>query len=314
MARNTLVSVVIPTHNRAKEIPETVESVLTQTAQNVEVVVVDDASTDDTPAIMEQLVADNARVRFARNASSLGPGGARNRGVQLAEGDLLAFCDDDDRLLPGALATMVEFLDQHAECGAVSAWHEVFRAASNRAVVYRGPLSYRAEDLLWSNVVAIPFLMVRRSAFAEDPRYDADPQLAGAEDWDLCIRCANERPMRTVPSVLYQFRQHGGQRVTKGISGHQRSRRALLAKHQTDMTSACRLYHEAILLLQDGQRSAVLRRLVSEFADNARDSSFVATMILASTAASRVGIRFRDPGLSSRVLCEILSRRPETSS
>jgi hypothetical protein len=120
--------------------------------------------------------------------------------------------------------------------------------------------------------------------------------------------------MRTVPSVLYQFRQHGGQRVTKGISGHQRSRRALLAKHQTDMTSACRLYHEAILLLQDGQRSAVLRRLVSEFADNARDSSFVATMILASTAASRVGIRFRDPGLSSRVLCEILSRRPETSS
>ena len=86
---------------------------------------VDDASTDDTPAIMEQLVADNARVRFARNASSLGPGGARNRGVQLAEGDLLAFCDDDDRLLPGALATMVEFLDQHAECGAVSAWHEV---------------------------------------------------------------------------------------------------------------------------------------------------------------------------------------------
>ena len=255
------LSVVMPTHNRAHEVADAVHAILSQRVPELELVVVDDASSDATPDVLDRLAARDDRVRVVRNDASLGAAGARNRGVAQATGELVAFCDDDDRWLPGAGETVVEYLDCHPGVGAVSAWHEVLHVGHERGVAFRGPLVYGAEHLLWYNVVAIPFLVVRRSAFAADPWSDPDPALATAEDWDRCLRCAQERPIATIPSVLYQFRQHGGQRLTKGIAGHQRSRRTFVERHGAEMTPACRMYHEAILELQDGHRSALAARL-----------------------------------------------------
>jgi len=307
------LSVVMPTHNRAAEVGHAVHAILSQHVSELELVVVDDASSDDTPDVLDRLVAHDDRVRVVRNDSSLGAAGARNRGVAQATGDLIAFCDDDDRWLPGTGATVVEYLESHPSVGAASAWHEVLHVGQERGVAFRGPLIYGAEHLLWYNVVAIPFLVVRRSAFAADPWSDPDPALATAEDWDRCLRCAQERPIRTIPSVLYQFRQHGGQRLTKGIAGHQRSRRAFVERHGAQMTPACRMYHEAILELQDGHRSALAARMARALPRQPREAAFVSALILSSAAAGRAARVLSDPGLPARAACALLNRVPAVS-
>ena len=94
------VSVVIPLYNAKKFIRACVDSVLNQTLKNVEVVIVDDCSTDDSLAYCRELYGNNDRVRIFQQPKNGGPGAARNRGVQEAEGEYIAFLDSDDEMMP----------------------------------------------------------------------------------------------------------------------------------------------------------------------------------------------------------------------
>ncbi|MEI7682145.1 MAG: glycosyltransferase family 2 protein, partial [Betaproteobacteria bacterium] len=91
-----LISVVIPTHNRSERLRQAIESVRTQGWKDLEIIVVDDASTDGTPALMEDLSKLEPRIRYIRNTVALGGGGARNAGIAAARGEYVAFLDDDD--------------------------------------------------------------------------------------------------------------------------------------------------------------------------------------------------------------------------
>ena len=95
-----LVSVVIPTRNRCIRLLDAIASVRAQTGVQVEIIVVDDASSDDTMRLLSELSLEESRLRYVRNESPLGGGGARNAGVALAKGEFVAFLDDDDRFLP----------------------------------------------------------------------------------------------------------------------------------------------------------------------------------------------------------------------
>lgn len=97
------VSVVVPTYNRADLIGETLERILAQTVPPAEVIVVDDGSTDDTPAVLARF---GARIRVERIENS-GEIDARNHGIRLARGTLIAFCDSDDLWEADHLARMV---------------------------------------------------------------------------------------------------------------------------------------------------------------------------------------------------------------
>src|SRR2546426_4397762 len=96
MKNMPLVSVIIPTYNRGGIICETIESVLQQTYENVEVVVIDDGSSDDTQDKLKQY-ADRLRVAYQQNS---GPAAARNRGIEISRGGIVAFQDSDDILIP----------------------------------------------------------------------------------------------------------------------------------------------------------------------------------------------------------------------
>lgn len=108
MTNRPIISVVIPTHNRATVICRALNSVAAQTMSDYEIVVVDDGSEDETPTMLRQLAAP--AFHLLRNERGLGVAAARNRGAAAASGELITFLDDDDELRPYALA---ELLDRH---------------------------------------------------------------------------------------------------------------------------------------------------------------------------------------------------------
>jgi Glycosyl transferase family 2 len=292
----------MPTHNRPDQLALAAQSILSQTTTDVELVIIDDASTDDTPEVTARLAKDR-RVTVLRNETSVGPGGARNQGIAAATGDLLGFCDDDDSWLPEAAAVLGQALDDRPELGFVTSWHEVVHDRTGRTVNYRGPTEFGAADLLWFNFVALPFGVIRRRHFSD---LSFDQTLPPCEDWDLWLRCAQERPVGVVPRVLYSYHQHGGDRVTKEGSGRRGGRQAFLDKHRAEMTEACRLYHSAVVAEEAGGRPAMLRSLRSSVRSGPGSAAFAASVLATSYATSAIGIHRGDPGLPARAMHRLL--------
>jgi GT2 family glycosyltransferase len=113
-----LVSVVIPTFNRARIIRRAIESAARQTYPHVEIVVVDDGSSDDTPALLERLCKEDPRIVYIRQENR-GVSGARNTGIEAARGDYLALLDSDDRWKPWKLELQLRCLDHFRDAGMV---------------------------------------------------------------------------------------------------------------------------------------------------------------------------------------------------
>ena len=103
------VSVVIPTHNRANLVGRAIQSVLDQTYRDFELIVVDDASTDGTEEVTKAL--NDNRIRYIHHMMNRGASGARNTGIENANGEYIAFLNDDDEWLPEYLDQMISFLE-----------------------------------------------------------------------------------------------------------------------------------------------------------------------------------------------------------
>lgn len=299
------LSVVLTTRNREADMLRAARSILAQTFRDLELIVVDEGSSDGTPEVLARLCDEDRRVRFLRNDVAVGLPGARNCGIDAAHGDLVAFCDDDDAWLPDAAQYLVEVFDREPEVGAASSWHEVLRVESGRAVIYRGALDLDEHLLLWMNFVGMPFGMYRRSSFSPEHRYDAS-MVKVAEDWDFWLRCAQQRPFRMVPRVLYLYRQHEGPRMTRDPARQSAGLLEFVAKHHDAMTPACRTYHRCVADLLLGRRESAGRRLVEAARRSPADAAFVTLMLGASRQASKLGQRWRDPALPARVMVRLL--------
>lgn len=186
-----LVSVVIPSYNRATLLPRAITSVLTQTFSDLECIVVDDGSTDQT----EQVVAEfqDPRLRVIRLPDNGGGGRARNTGIQVAHGELVAFLDSDDEWLPRKLERQVARL---RECGDPMATVAYCRCMVRDTLagrmwrrphrVYEGDVfSYLLEG--WNPTTLSLFLVERRSLLAVGGFSETLPS---AQDYDLWLRLA----------------------------------------------------------------------------------------------------------------------------
>jgi glycosyltransferase involved in cell wall biosynthesis len=295
-----LVSVIMPTRNRATSLETAALSVLRQSLQDLELIVVDDASTDTTPSVLDRLADSDRRVRVLRSRVPAGPASSRNDGIEAAEGDIIATCDDDDRWLPGAAETMLEFLASHPNVGAASAWHQVTHVGRSSATTYRGPMTYGEKSLLWVNSPGVSFMFAKRGEFSRDIRYD--PRLVTGEDWDLWIRLSMERALRTVPAVVYDYRQYRGERVTAEPENHRDGRRALVQKHGERMSESCRMYHELVLRAPMSQRSLTRNAIIRAASAHPGATSLATALLVASSLASRAGRLRRDPALANRFL------------
>lgn len=294
-----LLSVVVPTHNRPDRLETAVRSVLDQTGPPVEVVVVDDGSQAPTAEVLDRLSAD-PRVVVLRNDVPQGAAAARNRGIDVARGDLVGFCDDDDLWLPGAASAAAEAL--RPSIGVVYGYHEVSIESTGRLVTFRPPARATPEMMRWLNVPAVPMAVVRRSVVGDELYFDTD--LLMSEDWDLWLRCADQAPVVLAPHPFYRYVQHAGFRVTAVTEADLVSHRRFLDKHRSSMTAACVAHYEFALALM--AKDAGIAR--GELAKLPRHPTILAAGALIATevVASRLGQRRKDPGLRSRVAVGLL--------
>ncbi len=200
------VSVIVPTRNRSALLAMTLRTVLRQQDVELEVIVVDEASTDDTPAMLAAL--GDARIRVIRHEAPHGVSSARNRGAAEARGEWLAFVDDDDLWAPDKLARQL-----HAAREGDRDWvytGAVIIDTHGRIVRVQRPLLPEEIRTALLRYDAIPGggsnIVVRRTTWLQIGPFD--PRLRGTEDWEMYIRLAKHGPPACVCSPLVARRLH----------------------------------------------------------------------------------------------------------
>ena len=211
------ISVVVPCHNAAPYVGATLRGILAQDGVVLEVVVVDDGSTDGSA----DLVAEEfSQVRLIRQANA-GVASARNAGIRAASHEWVAFCDADDLWLPGKLAAQWALLKAHPEARmaytAWQVWHssaaqpeaawldELNRDAAD-AHRWQGPSGWMYPELLVDCVVWTSTVLARRELLTALGGFDES--MAVGEDYDLWLRASRVTPILRVPRPLALYRMH----------------------------------------------------------------------------------------------------------
>lgn len=201
-----LVSVVIPTYNGEKYILATVESVLRQTYQPVEVIVVDDGGQDKTESVLKPLAQ---RIRFIRKGNG-GPASARNLGIRLAKGEFVAFLDGDDLWEADKLEKQMPLFEDRA-VGLVYADVSLIdvndRPLAN-TVRYTRAQGQVFESLFNKNFIPTSTVVARHASLLRAGFFNEDRELISVEDYDLWLRVAADDQVRHVPEALVKYRKH----------------------------------------------------------------------------------------------------------
>jgi glycosyltransferase involved in cell wall biosynthesis len=199
------VSVVIPTYNAARYIEAAVDSVLGQTFRDVEILVVDDGSTDDTAAVLSRY-GQPVRYRWQENR---GVSAARNRGIQESSGRYVAFLDADDTWFPEKLDRQIAALEASGQHRACYSAHVICTEALTPLAVQRSVRrGSTLEDLLLrGNVVGnICTVLCDRSLFSIAGNFDVS--LSQCADWDMWVRLATITEFLYLDEPLVTYRQH----------------------------------------------------------------------------------------------------------
>lgn len=205
------VSVVLPVYNGSMFLREAIDSILNQTMQDLELVIVDDGSTDSSREIIAS-VTDPRVVTILRDRN-YGLADTLNLGVDTASASLIARQDQDDLSFPQRLARQVDFLASHPQVGLLGTWAEI-RSIDNHGT-WRPTGAHRHPDrdvvlrwrLLWNNPFVHSSVMFDRQIFQDAGRYGTDPRASFPEDYDLWSRMAPHTCLANLPEALVSYRQ-----------------------------------------------------------------------------------------------------------
>jgi len=206
-----LVSIILPTYNGSRYLPEAIESCLRQSYENWELIVVDDCSSDATPDIIASYVARDRRIRSLRHPVNRKLPAALNTGHAAATGSYLTWTSDDNRYLPAAIEEMTRFLVEHPTVGLVY---------TDCALVDEGGRYLRdysaqpASRLAYMNALAGCFLY-RRQVYQTIGGYDEELFLA--EDYEYWLRAYRQFELAPLHNTLYEYRWHD-QSLTKSAN------------------------------------------------------------------------------------------------
>ena len=220
------VSVIIPTYNRAGSISRSLKSILNQTFQDFEIIVVDDGSTDDTHQVTADLA--DARIRLLRHETNLGPGPARNTGMQAATGHYIAWLDSDDEWFPEKLETQLTAMRQAApQFKASYTAYEIVQ--QDFAKVYFSPYSDQRKLFLGSDKAPGSTLLFERTLLTEIGLLDTS--MRRFEDWDWLLRYSRNYELLPVDRPLSRI-YYSPRRSAAAV---EQSTLAFVAKYSQDL-------------------------------------------------------------------------------
>ncbi|OGX08664.1 MAG: hypothetical protein A2Z88_10335 [Omnitrophica WOR_2 bacterium GWA2_47_8] len=205
MKEQPLVSAIIPTFNRAKLVCETIDSVLAQTYPNIEIIVVDDGSSDNTEEVLKKY---GNKVRYLKQDNK-GNSAARNYGFKVSRGEYIGFLDDDDLWLPSKIEEEVKFLQDHSDLG--------FVYCGTYLIDLEGKITgqrtiWEEEDATFArlyrgNIIISPSIsLIRRDCLKDVGYYDEG--LYQSSDYDMWIRLARKYKFVYLDKILAKYRVH----------------------------------------------------------------------------------------------------------
>ena len=184
----TTVSIIMPTYNRAALLPRSISSILNQTFEDFELIIIDDGSTDDTEDVVRGF--NDKRIVYIKNNNNLGATTSRNEGIKISKGRFIAFQDSDDEWMPQKLEKQINILNGSApDLGVVYTGFN--RVNGNRreyipkinVITKEGNIH---EELLKGNFIGTPTLLVKKECFDKSGLFD--DRIPRLQDWDLALR------------------------------------------------------------------------------------------------------------------------------
>jgi len=242
------VTVILPTCDRAKLLPRAIKSVLSQSYEDLELIVVDDASTDDTQTVVQQV--GDRRVRYFRLADRQGATAARNAGISAARGEFIGFQDSDDEWLSGKLEKqMAVFRDGGQSVDIVYCGFQ--RIMGRSVIVVPGPhVAVKEGDLsrtiFYENIVSTQTLIIRSRCLENvGPFLDNLPRF---QDWELVMRLAQEYEFHFVNECLVRVFDTPGNITSDDLAGA-RALQMILDRHRATINSDRRAHARILRLL-----------------------------------------------------------------
>lgn len=257
------VSVITPTYNRADTLPRAIGSVLGQSHGDFEHVIVDDGSTDDTPAVVDGY--DDDRIVYRRLDGNNGANAARNEGIRSASGKYVAFLDSDDEYYPGKLAACVDALDSLPETyGGVFHGYDVYQGETylGPEATYEGRVTLA--DLGEENVPGSFITSTFRASVFDDVG-DLDEAMASSQDYEFYLRVAREYDLYGLGAVLAKhYRQADS--ISLDLEARRTGKEQLVERHADVLTDRRHAHHHYLLGLEHAERgemSAARRELAA---------------------------------------------------
>ena len=197
-----LISVIIPVFNREKYIKEAINSILEQTIQDFEIIVVDDASTDCTLQQVEQI--GDKRINILKNEEHLGVSLSRNRGLQIARGEYVAYMDSDDISHPSRFEKQINYLKANPDVQACGCWLQCF-GKSSHIIKHKETHEEIQAQLLLKNSMSLGATTIEKAAFDQ---ILFDKNKLHVEDYEYWVQAAWNCRLANLQEVLYYYRTH----------------------------------------------------------------------------------------------------------
>lgn len=234
-----LVTIITPTYNRADYLAETIESVLSQGYPNLEYIVLDDGSKDDTLSVLKQY---EERIIWDRHPN-MGEVRTVNKGFNMAQGEIIGVVNSDDPLLPDAIREMVEFMQDHPQVGVVYPdWDYVDANGKKFDHIHTFEYSY-FNMLRWHHCMPGPGTFFRKEVV--QALNGRDPQFRYVSDFDFWLRAGLITEFARIPKTLATFRMHPGSASSSQTNEHMAQEHVALVEKffaLPNLTDAIRKY------------------------------------------------------------------------
>ena len=213
-----LVSIIIPVYNRARFLREAVQSVLAQSYRPIEIIIIDDGSTDDTAEAIEQLSIEHSSIIFYKRIENAGPGVAREHGRLVAKGEFIQYLDSDDILYPEKLTLQVEALNLQPDCD-VCYGKTVYKIDNKIVDSAPDKRTHEKFDHMLPSFLASRWWNTLTPLYRRSVCDRAGPwsSLTQEEDWEYDCRVATAGgKLCFVDAVVCEFRHHQEARLSRG--------------------------------------------------------------------------------------------------